>query len=179
MRLGPRLVLAVTGTLLLASCTSPMSPMPPVYPASPEQYLPDPAALASAVDCSTTTSGEPPATDPAAPLKGRVPDGFVPVDVVTCTLGPVSPTVILTHLSGDYAPLVAALAQPSERGGPANCLDYGEALPDIWLIDTTGQTVNIQWPMDSCGHSLPGTAAALAALTVTSTEPRPTKDATS
>lgn len=65
------------------------------------------------------------------------------------------------------------MAVPSERGGPMSFLDYGEILPGIWLIDAAGQAVNIQWPMDSCDHSKPDTAKALAALTVISSAPVP------
>ena len=160
---------AWAGTLLLlAACSS---------PSSPEQYLPEPAVLQSAVDCSTATGEEAPGPAPVAAEKGRVPDGFVPVDVVTCMPDSIIGTVTQAHLSGDYAPLLAALAKPSERGGPASCLDYGEILPAIWLVNSAGQAVIIQWPMDSCNHSLPGTIDALRALTVTESQTIPSQDA--
>ncbi|AIY03926.1 MULTISPECIES: hypothetical protein [Arthrobacter] len=161
------LVLAA-GALLLTSCTSP--------DVSPEQYLPEPAALQPAVDCSTATGWEATSTGPAALLKGRVPDGFVTAEVVRCMLESMNNKLSEDHLTGDYAPLLAALAESSERG-PASCLDYGEILPSIWLINAAGQAINIQWPLDSCDHSKPGTAAALVTLTVTRTEPVPAKDA--
>lgn len=65
----------------------------------PQTYLPEPATLQDAVDCSTSTGWEPAATTPAA--------------------------------------------------------------------------FNVQWPMDSCDHSKPDTASALAALTVLSSTPVP------
>lgn len=139
----------------------------------PQTYLPEPATLQDAVDCSTSTGWEPAATTPAALLKGRVPDGFIPVDVVRCSIDSATTDVTEDHLSGDYTPLLAALAVPSERGGPMSCLDYGEILPGIWLINAAGQAVNVQWPMDSCDHSKPDTASALAALTVLSSTPVP------
>lgn len=151
----------LTVGLLLSACTTPRT------------YLPEPAALQDPVDCSTSTGWEPAASNPAALLKGRVPNGFVPVDVVRCSIDSDSGAVTEEHLSGDYTPLLAALAVPSERGGPINCLDYGEILPGIWLINAAGQSVNIQWPMDACDHSKPDTATALAALTVTSSTPVP------
>ena len=160
---------AWAGTLLLlAACSS---------PSSPEQYLPEPAVLQSAVDCSRATGWEPATAEAAGLLKGRVPDGFVPVHVVTCTPDSIIGTVTQARLSGDYAPLLAALANPSDRGGPASCLDYGEILPAIWLVNSAGQAVIIQWPMDSCSHSLPGTIEALRALTVTESKTIPSKDA--
>ena len=162
--------LAAAGVLLLASCSS---------PASPEQYLPEPATPQAAVDCSTATGWEASSTEPAARLKGSVPDGFVPVEVVTCTLDPATMTATEEWLSGDFGPLLAALATPSERGGPASCLDYAEILPAIWLVNAEGKAIDVQWPMDSCDHSLPGTAAALAALTAGPAKTLPAKDATS
>lgn len=161
------LVFAAAGAVLLASCSS------------PRQYFPEPAALQSAVDCSTATGWEASSTEPAALLKGRVPDGFLPVDVVSCTPGELRGEVLQEHLTGDYAPLLAALAKPSERGGNVSCLDYGEILPTIWLVNSDGQAVTAQWPMDNCSHSLPGTAAALKALTATESETIYTQDAAS
>lgn len=152
--------------LLLTSCSS---------IGSPKQYLPEPAALQSAVDCSIANGEQAPSPVPAPATRGRVPDGFVPVEVVTCTPDSIVGTVTQAHLSGDYAPLLDALAKPSERGGPASCLDYGEILPAIWLVNAAGQAVNVQWPMDSCGHSLPGTIEALRALTVTESKSIPSK----
>lgn len=153
---------ACAGTLLLlAACSSPSSS------SSPEHYLPESAALQSAVDCSAATGNEAPGPAPVAASKGRVPDGFEPLEVVRCTPDSIIATVTQAHLSGDYAPLLAALAKPSEREGPASCLDYGEILPAIWLVNSAGQAVIVQWPMDSCNHSLPGTSEALRALTVT------------
>lgn len=157
-------------SVLLAGCRS--------SPTQPQTYLPEPATLQAAVDCSTSTRWEPAATTPAALLKGRVQDGFVPLVVVPCAIDAASSEVRQEQLSGDYAPLLAALAAPSERGGPKNCLDYGETLPGIWLINAAGQAVNTQWPMDSCDHSKPETAKALATLTVTSSTPVP-KEGTS
>lgn len=83
------------------------------------------------------------------------------------------------QLTGGLGPLLAALATPSERGGPGSCLDYGEILPALWLVNAQGKAINVQWPMDSCGNSPPGNAAALAALTATTEKTLPAKDATS
>lgn len=154
-RRGGRATALACAVLLLTACS----------PSSPQQFLPEPAKLQSAVDCSTATGWEPVSTAPASVLKGSIPDGFVTVEVVRCTPDPVTQAVTEDHLAGNYAQLLAALAEPTERG-PGNCADYGEILPAIWLVNAQGQAVNIQWPMDSCSHSKPATFTALSALTV-------------
>ncbi|MEV8180460.1 hypothetical protein [Specibacter sp. NPDC078692] len=130
--LALRAAAVMVAALLVSGCSSSSQQTSP----PPQTYLPEPATLQDAVDCSTSTGWEPAATTPAA------------------------------------------LAVPSERGGPMSCLDYGEILPGIWLINAAGQAVNVQWPMDSCDHYKPGTASALAALTVVSSTPVP-KEGTS
>ncbi|MEV8143069.1 hypothetical protein [Specibacter sp. NPDC078709] len=172
--LALRAAAVMVAALLVSGCSSSSQQTSP----PPQTYLPEPATLQDAVDCSTSTGWEPAATTPAALLKGRVPDGFIPVDVVRCSIDSATTDVTEDHLSGDYTPLLAALAVPSERGGPMSCLDYGEILPGIWLINAAGQAVNVQWPMDSCDHSKPDTASALAMLTVVSSAPVP-KEGTS
>lgn len=150
------------------------------------QYRPGPAVLQSAVDCSTATGMMANPSAPGASQKGRVPDGFVPVDVVRCTWelpvlsahATTSPDAVVRedHLSGDYGPLLAVLAGPSDRGGRVSCLDYAEILPELWLVDAAGAAVNVAWPVDSCGFSKPGTAAALETLTVASSTTVPAKE---
>lgn len=164
-----RLVAAACSFLLLTACS-------PSSPPSPEQYLPEPAQLQSAVDCSTATGWEVSSTAPATVLKGSIPDGFVTVEVVRCTPEPLTGHVTEDHLAGNYAPLLAALAEPSDRGGPGACADYGEILPAVWLINAAGQAVNLQWPMDSCNHSKPATFTALSALTVTESSTIPMQE---
>ena len=119
-------------------------------------------------------------------MKGRVPDGFVPVDVVsapgkyrrTPPQPPPCPDPVITedHLSGDYAPLLAALAEPSDQEANVACPDYAEILPELWLVNTAGEAVHVQWPLNSCGKSKPATAKALAALTVTTSSTMKAKE---
>lgn len=142
-------------------------------------YRAEPAALQDVVDCSVATGMISVPSGPDAPLKGRVPDGFVPVDAVRCIWelpavsgqATTSPRAIIRveHLTGDYTALLAALAQPSDRGGSANCIDIAEILPEVWLVNAAGGAVHVQWPLDSCEKSKPATATALAKLTVTET----------
>ncbi|MHA7305793.1 hypothetical protein ACX80E_11205 [Arthrobacter sp. TMN-49] len=149
-------------------------------------YQPEPAALQDAVDCSTATGMIANPSAPGAQLKGRVPDGFVPVDAVTCTRefpahppsATTAPNPVITeeHLSGDYTALLAALAQSSDSGGARSCADYAEILPELWLVNAEAAAIHVQWPLDSCEKSKPGTATALAALTVTSTTTMPAKE---
>ncbi|MET4002505.1 hypothetical protein ABIB48_001221 [Arthrobacter sp. UYCu511] len=145
--------------------------------ASPLEYTPEPAAIQPAVDCSTAGWWEPEAASPSSLHKGSIPEGFTTVGVVRCTSDPISGVVEEDHLSGDFAPLLAALAQPSERGGPVSCLDYAELPPAIWLVNAEGQAVNIQWPLDSCEHTKPDTAKALQALTVSESRSVPSPEA--
>ena len=161
---------ATMARLGLTSCSSPLAT---------QTYLPEPAVLQSAVDCSTANGWEVASTQPAALLKGSVPEGFAPDQVATCAMDPATMAVTEEWLSGGFGPLLAALATPSERGGPASCLDYGEILPGIWLVNAAGEAVNAQWPMDSCGHSLPGTYEALKGLTVVSSKTVPGQEAAS
>ncbi|MCU6479486.1 hypothetical protein [Arthrobacter sp. A2-55] len=144
---------------------------------------PAPAALQAKADCLATTYwNEPLMTAPAAVADkmGSVPQDFVPEDVVTCSPGPrifrqvsTEPawaSILEQHYSGNYSPLLAALAQQSDRQGGGSCLSVGETIPDLWLVDAAGRAVHIQWPRDSCGLTKPGVRQALAALKPTSSK---------
>lgn len=162
-RMAKRLALVAAVTLLGSACTS--------------HYLPEPATVQEAVDCSTAVGWNSNPSDPAQLRKGHVPDGFDPVDVVRCTWSlpavpsgattAPDPVITTDHLSGNYTALLAALAEPSDRAQNVSCLDYAEVLPEVWLVNAAGQAVNVQWPLDGCDHSKPDTAQALAELTVT------------
>ncbi|MGO4384750.1 hypothetical protein [Specibacter sp. RAF43] len=144
-------------------------------------FTPGPAVLQDGVDCLVPSEWRPDygPTDPAARLMGTVPAGFVPVDVVRCredflptpNATTVKRVVLAEHLRGDYAALLAALAQPSDRAYGASCTDDAEFMPNLWLVNAGGQAVHVMWPLDACGKTRgkPDTAKALAALTVAST----------
>jgi len=144
-------------------------------------FTPAPAALQDKVDCLANADwllhGEPtPAA--VAGLMGSLPHDFVPVDVVECrqyfaiptnTTTPTVPAIVETHFSGDFAPLLAALALPSDSGEEnVNCTAQLEITPDLWLVNSDGKAVHVLWPKDACGFSKPGVAAALDNLTISS-----------
>ena len=144
-------------------------------------FTPAPAALQDRVDCLANAGwlidGE--ATPAAvAALMGSLPKEFAPMDVVECkrdfvgpgtTTSPLQPTIVETHFAGDYAPLIAALEQPSDSAeGTANCTAQLEVTPDLWLVNAGGKAVHVLWPKDACGFSKPGVAAALAQLRISS-----------
>lgn len=113
---------------------------------------------------------------------GSVPDGFVPVDVVLCQPPETkvagdgttrNTTVSEEHLSGDYRPLLAALAEPSDRQNGMSCTDQGETLPELWLVDVRGRTIHVKWPLNACSRSKPEVRKALAQLTVGKTVAHP------
>lgn len=156
--LGPLPIAAWAGAvILLAGCGSSLG--------GSTTYLPEPAALQPAAICSTTLP-EPAGAQATAPSKGRVPEDFVPVDVVRCTPDFAAGTVSEDHLSGEYSPLLEALAVPSERGGARSCLDYADVPPELWLVNANSQAINVTWPLDNCEHLKPATAKALEALTL-------------
>ncbi|PYI65639.1 hypothetical protein CVV68_17330 [Arthrobacter livingstonensis] len=145
-------------------------------------YTPNPAALQDSANCPANASWLLHGDQPAAAVKdlmGSVPAGFVPVAVVECNRGPVptsagaspvQPTIVEDHLSGDYAPLLAALAVSSDRQDGVNCTAQLEVTPDLWLVNAAGKAVHVIWPTDACTFSKPGVAKALAALHVASTQ---------
>lgn len=137
-------------------------------------YLPPPAAIQEKVDCLATVPGwaELPASTPPANLSGSVPEGFIPVDVITCSQdyseagGVPQALVRQQHLEGDYTALLAALAKPSARGGSGPCTADMEIVPGLWLVNAAGEAVSATWPTDGCGKTggRPDTAKALAGL---------------
>lgn len=162
---APGVISVAAVAVLLAAC-NPIS-----------HYQPPTAAVQNTFDCSVATGMIAGTSGPGASLRGRAPDDFPVADVVRCTwdipAGSASsttapePVITQDHLSGDFAPLLAALAEPSDRESGVACPDYAEILPELWLVNTVGEAAHVQWPLNSCGKSKPATAKALAALTVT------------
>lgn len=146
-------------------------------------YTPAPAALQEKADCLATSYwNEPLMTAPpdVADKMGSVPQGFVPVDVVECSPGrrmfrqvstePAWASILEQHFSGDYGPLLAALAEQSERQNGGNCVAMAETIPDLWLVNAAGRAAHVEWPHDACNFSKPGVRKALEALKVTSSK---------
>jgi len=147
-------------------------------------FTPASAALQATADCLATSYwNEPLMTAPpaVADTMGSVPQDFVPADVVTCSPGqrifrqvsdePAWASISEKHYSGDYGPLLHALAQQSDRAeGGTSCVSMAETIPDLWLVDAAGRAVHIEWPHDACGFTKPGVREALDALTPTSSK---------
>lgn len=145
-------------------------------------YIPAAAAIQDSWDCSLAApSGGTPSSTLTPEVKGSVPEGFIPVSAVLCSWevafeathgemsgDPMHAAIREDRLGGDYTDLLAALAQPSDKGGSGQCTADMEILPHLWLVDAAGRAVNAQWPVDSCGKTRgkPDTARALDALQV-------------
>lgn len=135
------------------------------------------AAVARAADCrAPQVLGELGLRDdtatarPPAPPLGPLPEGFVPVGVVTCTAdhrlrdtAGEWAAVTERRLDGNLHPLLDALGRPSvER--PDAC---AEDVPiQLWLVDTLGAAVRVIPPLADCRTVLPAVARAIDALTV-------------
>lgn len=176
----------------------------PNPPGDVDEYFPPPAPVAGSHDCPARNPGsagyqrssaadKQPAVPPA-PQPGLVPEDFVPVSVVRCSMsieGIEDPqgrwsAVLEEHLRGDLRPLLTALSLPSDRGTfDLACTDDFEVVPDLWLLDAAGRAVLAAWPVDACGKTKPGVRQAVSELSVTETlthkvtllEPRAALDA--
>ncbi|WP_157884038.1 hypothetical protein [Arthrobacter alpinus] len=164
-----RYALVASLALVLGGCST--------SPGKVSHYTPAPAAIQEKVDCLAPPEWHDgsEASQPASDLRGSVPGGFVPVQVVRCQqdfleqAGVYTRVVRQEHLEGDYSALLAALAQPSDRAnGNMACTADAELLPALWLVNADGQAIHVVWPVDACGKARgkPDTAKALAGLTV-------------
>ncbi|MHA7262469.1 hypothetical protein ACX80W_04590 [Arthrobacter sp. TMN-37] len=111
-----------------------------------------------------------------APDPGRVPAGFVPTTAVRCDqMGSVDDAegqwsaVTAVTLTGDLAPLLAALAEPDDGIGPGPCTADMELVSPLWLVDAAGRAVHAHYPRDRCAKTKPGVHQALAGLSVRET----------
>jgi hypothetical protein len=140
----------------------------------PSQFA-EPGTTAEPSETAEPTS----TTHPDAPEPGRVPAGFVPTAAYLCTVeytfAPVdgssegSATVIVEKRTGDFGPLVKALAKPDQQPSADQvCTADMEIVPDLWLEDASGAAMRAAWPWDACGKTLPATHAAFAELTLVS-----------
>ena len=172
------LALGLLLTLTLCGCG--------LFPGGSGTYTPEAAVIQENVDCPGSTLGwlpepaSPPASDVSgAPseevvLAGSVPEGFVPVQVIRCSIVVKDPTGDFTQvlqeepLEGDYSDLLAALAKPSDKGGSGPCTADMEIIPPLWMVDAQGRAIQVTWPLDACGKTRgkPDTSKALAKLSV-------------
>lgn len=111
------------------------------------------------------------------PVPGRVPHGFDAVAAYRCdALATVDDAQgrwsasTRERLEGDLGPLLTALAEPDDPGWSGPCTAIGIIVPELWLVDATGEAIRVSYPVTGCG--LPKTdaiTAALGALTVVET----------
>ncbi|WP_427017051.1 hypothetical protein ACQCSX_20555 [Pseudarthrobacter sp. P1] len=169
--------LALASSHALAGCQ--------FLPWTVEHYLPAPAVVRDRVDsvASARFAVSPPnATGSPAPEGGSVPEGFAPAAAVLCSTagglvdgpGGKGRAVVEERLSGDLAPLLAALAEPSDRARPdQSCTADLEIVPTLWLVDARRRAIIAEWPTTGCGKTKPGVHQALAGMaTVQSTTHR-------
>ncbi|WP_155848433.1 hypothetical protein [Arthrobacter sp. 35W] len=166
----PATVLAVLAAASLAGCQ--------VLPWGTDHYRPPAAPLLDNVDCVASARYLPRPenfTPPPRPVAGSIPDGFVPAMVVRCSMsfgldegeaGQWS-VIIEDRMSGDLAPLVAALGEFSDKANyDIACTADMEIVPDLWLVDGGGRAMLAAWPTTVCGKTKPGVGKALAGLQV-------------
>lgn len=161
--------LALLSSAALSGCT--------IHTGKVTQYYPEPAAVQPKVDCLLSVHGSwpnGPETPPApSPLMGSAPKGFVPEKVFLCRPGAADGNGVQTisqgELSGDFTALLAALAEPSDKG-EANvvCPAMMELRPGLWLVNAAGDAVQVKWPTDTCDMTFgkPDTQKAIDALQI-------------
>ncbi|ALE05376.1 hypothetical protein AL755_07625 [Arthrobacter sp. ERGS1:01] len=171
-------VVACVGTAALSGCSNVPQAGPAQGPVS--TYLPAPAGILTAVDCMTTAhwydvNG---LADSSAASMGSIPAGFVPVSAVECMAFGNNVTdstgewrtITQRQFSGDLGPLVKALNGASDKAdGDYICTADLEIIPDLWLVNSAGKAVHVQWPQTACHKSKPGTKETLALLTLEKT----------
>ncbi len=91
-----------------------------------------------------------------------LPADFTPVSAVLCELGFEQVPgqgewhVRVRHtISGDLAPLLAALRVPDEPAYDGPCTAQWDPDPALWLLDGQGRAVRPGWPRDACRHLQP------------------------
>jgi len=185
-RTTPGTHLALLACLALGLLAGGLAGCNVLLPGRVTHYTPGPAAIQDKVDCTVPSEWRPGygPTAHAAQLMGSVPPGFITVGVVECSLAfpreaatakssPARSTIEERHLSGNFAPLLAALAEPSDRQSGIACTADGEIVPSLWLVNAAGKAVHVAWPVDACGKASgkPATAKALAGLKTVSAKP--------
>ena len=177
---------ALVSSLALGGCTSnssgpeTTSEAPATFKPGPvTEFVPPPAELQKAVACPASTDDLPTNSDMDYPKepRGSVPEGFVVEKVFICRTADLEsatkPGVKQEELQGDFAPLLKALAVPSDRaeGNQAVCNAILEMMPIVWLVNTNGDAVDAALPTTECrqASAKPDTHKAIDALTVANT----------
>jgi hypothetical protein len=72
--------------------------------------------------------------------------------------------------TGDFGPLLSALAEPSDQAGfNQACTADMEIVPELWLENATGEAMRAAWPSTACGKTKRATWKALEKLAMTDT----------
>ena len=106
-----------------------------------------------------------------------VPTDFEPVAAHLCTFsGSVDDdqgrwaAVTVETRTGDFGPLLSALAEPSDQAGSNQaCTADMEFVPELWLENATGEAMRAAWPGTACGKTKRATWKALEMLALTDT----------
>jgi len=180
--------LALVSTLALGGCTGggsapeTTSEAPATFePAPVTEFVPPPAELQNSVACPASTDDLPTNADidyPKEP-RGSIPKGFVVEKVFICRsdMADVNSDTKLVvkqeELTGDFAPLLKALAVPSDRaeGNQVVCPAILEMMPVLWLVNANGEAIDVALPTTQCRQASgkPDTQKAIDGLTVAST----------
>jgi hypothetical protein len=78
-------------------------------------------------------------------------------------------SVTAVTFAGDFAPLLAALAEHDDDDSNVACTADLEQVPPLWLVDAAGRAINAHYPENACGKTKPGVRDALAELTARKT----------
>lgn len=174
----PLLAAVALGSLFaLGGCTT-EAPAPPTTLEAPNitHFVPEPATLQTGIECPLSMGDFPNNSDTTYPSepRGSIPAGFVVQKVFICFSdlaevdGTTKQVVKQEELQGDFAPLLAALAMPSDRadGDRVACHAILETIPVLWLVNAEGGAVDAAWPTTECRQASgkPATQKAIDAL---------------
>ncbi|AIY03928.1 MULTISPECIES: hypothetical protein [Arthrobacter] len=175
--------LALVPSAALGGCTAAEpAPSPTLEAPTITAFVPVPATLQKGIECPVSLDDFPSNSDISYPAKprGSVPADFVVEKVFLCRSdmaevdGTTKQVVQQQELHGDFAPLLAALAVPSDRadGEQVACRAVLETIPVLWLVNADGEALDAAWPTTECRQASgkPDTQKAIDALTVVDTK---------
>lgn len=178
-RLALLACLALGSSAALGGCTAGDSePSPTVDAPAVTALVPKPAVLQKGIECPVSPDVFPSNADSSYPAepRGSVPEGFVIEKVFLCRPdmtevdGTTKFVVQQEELEGDFAPLLAALAVPSDRAdeGQLVCPAILEMIPVLWLVNASGEAVDAALPTTECRQASgkPDTQKAIDALKI-------------
>ncbi|MFD8100261.1 hypothetical protein ACFV24_12045 [Nocardia fluminea] len=143
---------------------------------TPAQLAGAPTCLAPNVISAILPSQAQPVTGvPPAPEPGAIPSDFQPTSVVVCEFAgdippdnPVQQIARETYRTGDLAPVVAALSQPSATRSD-ECTVSAVPAPAVWIVNRDGAAVWVELPTTSCGLLQPEVMGAVNGLQIIKT----------